>query len=159
MVYGAINRKGEAYYTDLNRVLHAIGYRHKDYNWLITDCVCYPQNPAIAEMLSQDYCWLSGEQLSDLVMAENFQWIWADLCAFDRGIALAEVLQYELPRADGYDGFWQMPLTMQHPLAEIEIVPWDSSMTLLLSRRKDIVDNFRNYYPESENLGDYIRKP
>ena len=79
MVYGAINRKGEAYYTDLNRVLHAIGYRHKAYNWLITDCVCYPQNPAIAEMLSQDYCWLSGEQLSDLVMAENFQWIWADL--------------------------------------------------------------------------------
>ena len=62
-------------------------------------------------------------------------------------------------RADGYDGFWQMPLTMQHPLAEIEIVPWDSSMTLLLSRRKDIVDNFRNYYPESENLEDYIRKP
>ena len=51
-----------------------------------------------------------------------------------------------------------MPLTMQHPLAEIEIVPWDSSMTLLLSRRKDIVDNFRNDYPESENLGDYIRK-
>ena len=72
MVYGAINRKGEAYYTDLNRVLHAIGYRHKDYNWLITDCVCYPQNPAIAEMLAQDYCWMSGEQLSDLVMAENF---------------------------------------------------------------------------------------
>ena len=86
MVYGAINRKGEAYYTDLNRVLQAIGYRHKDYSWLITDCVCYPQNPAIAEMLSQDYCWLSGEQLSDLVMAENFQWIWADLCAFDKGL-------------------------------------------------------------------------
>lgn len=64
-------------------------------------------------MLAQDYCWLSGEQLSDLVMAENFQWIWADLCAFDKGIALAEVLQYELPRADGYDGFWQMPLTMR----------------------------------------------
>ena len=72
MVYGTINRKGEVYYTDLNRVLQAIGYRHKDYNWLITDCVCYPQNPAIAEMLAQDYCWLSGEQLSDLVMAENF---------------------------------------------------------------------------------------
>ena len=54
MVYGAINRKGEAYYTDLNRVLHAIGYRHKAYNWLITDCVCYPQNPAIAEILAQD---------------------------------------------------------------------------------------------------------
>lgn len=159
MVYGAINRKGEAYYTDLNRVLQAIGYRHKDYSWLITDCVCYPQNPSIAEMLSQDYCWLSGEQLSDLVMAENFQWIWADLYAFDKGIALAEVLQYELPRADGYDGFWQMPLTMQHPLAEIEIVPWDSSMTLLLSRRKDVVDDFRNDYPESENLEEYIRKP
>ena len=39
------------------------------------------------------------------------------------------------------------------------LFPKTVEMMLLLSRRKDIVDNFRNYYPESENLGDYIGKP
>ena len=37
MVYGAINRKGESYYTYLGKVFDAMSGRQKDYNWLITD--------------------------------------------------------------------------------------------------------------------------
>ena len=44
MVYGAINEKGERYYTDLNKVFDFINNKQVEYNWLITDCDCYPYN-------------------------------------------------------------------------------------------------------------------
>ena len=45
MVYGAVNRKGEKYYTYLKKLFDAINNKQLDYNWLITDCTCYPENP------------------------------------------------------------------------------------------------------------------
>ena len=48
------------------------------------------------------------------------------------------------------------PLTMQHPLAKIEIVSFDSSFTLIFSENKETIDNFRNFYPMSQNLEQYI---
>ena len=158
MIYGAINEKGKAYYTNLKKVFDSIGNRQTEYNWLITDCVCYPDNPKTDAMLSKQYCWISGEDLTSLVHTENFQWIWAVLCGFDKTIDLSEILEYSLPYADGYEGFWKMPLTMQHPLAKIEIVPWDGSLTLIFSRNKDIIDDFMQYHPQSKNLEDYIAK-
>lgn len=158
MIYGAINEKGEAYYTDLKKVFDSIGNRQLEYNWLITDCVCYPDNPKTDAMLRKQYCWISGEDLTRLVHAEDFQWIWAVLCGFDKTVALSEIQRYGFPYAEDYEGFWKTPLTMQHPLAKIEIVPWDSSATLIFSRSKDIIDDFMQYYPQSENLEDYIRR-
>lgn len=158
MVYGAINENGEPYYTDLKKVFDSIGNIQKQYNWLITDCVCYPLNPLTDVMLRNEYCWISGEKPTDLVNAEEFHWIWAVLSAFDKDISLHDVLRYDLPYADGYDGFWKLPLTMQHPLAKIEIVPWDSSLTLIFCNNKNIINYFRRAFSESENLEDYIRK-
>ncbi len=158
MVYGAINEKGEPYYTDLNSVFDSIGNIQKQYNWLITDCVCYPANPKTAAMLGDKYCWIGGEELTDLIKKERFQWIWAVLSAFDKDISLSQVLQYDLPYADRYENFWKLPLTMQHPLARIEIVPWDSSLTLIFSTKKGIIADFRRFFSESENLVDYNEK-
>ena len=117
MVYGAIVRKGERYYTHLKKVFAALGGRQKAYHWLITDCICYPEDPETDAMLSGVYCWLSGEELTELVEKEDFQWIWAVLSGFDPTVERTHVLQYPLPYADGYGGFWKMPLAMQHPLA------------------------------------------
>jgi hypothetical protein len=51
MVYGAINEKGE-YFTDLHNVFKSINNKQREYNWLITDCVCYPDNHETAKKLS-----------------------------------------------------------------------------------------------------------
>ncbi len=158
MVYGAINEKGEKYYTDLKKVFDAINDKQKEYNWLITDCVCYPNNQEIQELLNKEYCWLSGEELTKIVNHEDFQWIWAVLSGFDKSVELSEVLKYDLPYADGYTGFWKKPLALQHPLSKIEIVPWDGSLTLVLSEEKEIVDSFMESFPYSERLEDYIDK-
>lgn len=155
MIYGAIDEKSERFYTDLKNVFDSIGNIQTEYNWLITNHECYPTNPKAEAMFRTEYCWISGQELTDIVHTEDFQWIWAVLSGFDKTIPLTEILKYDLPYADGYEGFWKLPLTMQHPLAQIEIVPWDSTLTLIFSRSKDVIDDFRRFFPQSENLEDY----
>ena len=81
---GVILNKGERYYTDLSKVFAAINNVQKEYNWLVTDCVCYPQTKQFDELLSGEYCWLRGEELTRIVESENFQWIWAVLSGFEK---------------------------------------------------------------------------
>ena len=156
MVYGAINAKGEKYYTYLKKLFDAIGNRQTEYNWLITDCTCYPESPKTDAMLRKDYCWITGEELTELVTQEDFQWIWAVLSGFDKSVKLSEVLKYDLPYAEDYNGFWSKPISMQHPWAKIEIVPWDSSMTMIFSDDKGIIDSFKAAYPFSEDFEEYL---
>lgn len=155
MVYGAILNKGENGYTLLQKVFNAIGGIQKEYNFLITDCECCPQTQSFEKMLSADYCWLSGDELTSMVESEDFQWIWAVLSGFKKDIPLEKVLEYPLPFAVEHTGFWEKPISIQHPLASIEIVPLDSSATILISDQKDIVDRFRKAFPLSEDLATY----
>ncbi len=60
-----------------------------------------------------------------------------------------------MPYADGYEGFWKNPLSLQHPLASLEIVAWDSSSTLIISKDRKVINDFRLNFPLSENLGTY----
>lgn len=55
--------------------------------------------------------------------------------AFPKEIRLEEVLKYDYPYADGYKGFWENPIALQHPLAVSEIVVWDGSLILVISKR------------------------
>ncbi len=158
MVYGAINEKGEKYYTYLKKVFDSIWNKQKDYNWLITNCECYPDNHNFKELLNKEYIWISGEELTQIVNQEDFQWVWAVLSCFDKSIQLSEVLKYQLPYADENKELWANPLTLQHPLAKLEIVCFDSTSTLILSEEKQIIDSFRKAFPYSENLEDYIDK-
>ena len=154
MIYGAINEKGERWYTQMGRVFDAIRNKQTEYNWLITDIDCVPQK--IEELCDgNDYCWITGEELSRIVKEDDWQWVWAVLSGFNKNITLAEVMQYPKPYADGYEGFWRNPLSIQHPLATIEIVPWDSSLTLFFSKKEDLVNDFLRFFPFSEDLAIY----
>ena len=53
MVYGAINEKGEKYYTFLPKLFDAIDNAQLAYNWLITACDCNRQNKIEDEYLKQ----------------------------------------------------------------------------------------------------------
>ena len=155
MVYGAINEKGEKYYTYLPKLFDAIDNAQKNYNWLVTACDCNVQNRVEDECLKQGYCWISGEELTKVVHEHHIQWIWAVLSGFEKDVPLEKVLEYPFPEADGYSGFWHNPITMQHPLAKIEIVPWDSGLTLFFSKDKELVQKFRCGFPQSEDLTAY----
>lgn len=157
MVYGAIIEKGESWYTQMGKIFDAIKDKQTDYNWLITDMDGVPER--ISECCDgKNYCWLTGEKLTEIVRQNDEQWVWAVLSGFDKSITLTEILQYPKPYADGYTGFWKNPLSIQHPLASVEIVPWDSSLTLIFSEQKALVDNFMEFFPLSENLSIYNTK-
>ena len=155
---GAILRRGEEYYTHMSKVFAAIKDEQLKYNWLITDCICYPQNAKYTELLSQEYAWITGEELTHMIDREDFQWIWGVLSGFMKNITLEDVLKYKLPYADGFTGFWESTLNIQHPLADIEIVPWDSSLVLAISRNNILIDNFMNYFPLAQDLTTYNKQ-
>ena len=155
MVYGAINEKGEKYYTYLPKLFDSIDNAQKNYNWLVTACDCNVQNRVEDECLKQGYCWISGDELTKVVHEQHIQWIWAVLSGFEKDVPLEKVLEHPFPEADGYGGFWHNPITMQHPLAKIEIVPWDSGLTLFFSKDKELVQKFCCGYPQSEDLAAY----
>ncbi len=157
-MYGAILKSGEKYYTYLYKIFTGINIMQKDYNWLITDIVAYPETKEYQDLFSKKYAWLSGDELTNITEKEDFQWIWGVLSGFDKNIDIEEVLKYSLPYADGYEGFWENPLSLQHPLASIEIVAWDSSLSLIISKNKQIIDNFRLVFPLSEDLEYYNEK-
>ena len=64
MIFVAIDKKGESYYTYMGKVFAAIDNKQKEYNWLLTDCDCYPANSKTYAMLCQEYCWISGDDLT-----------------------------------------------------------------------------------------------
>ena len=65
---------------------------------------------------------------------------------------------FQLPYADGFIGFWDSSISIQHPLADFEIVPWDSSLVLAISRKDDIINNFIKYFSHAEDLASYNRQ-
>ena len=53
---------------------------------------------------------------------------------------------------------WENPITIQNPLATIEIVAFDSSCTLIKSADKKMLDGVRQKFPYCEDLELYISK-
>lgn len=152
MIYGLIDQNIHEYYTYMNTVFDAIENAQKQYNWLVTDCVCYPKDKNIKQMLDREYCWLSGDELSELTYKEDFQWIWGALCGFEKDIPLDEILKHPLPSAENYDGYYNNPVSFQHPLSSLEIIPCDSSWVILISKNKSIIDSYKHKYPQAEDL-------
>lgn len=157
---GAILERGEAGYTYLKKIFSAIHDVQKDYNWLITDCECCTVSADFRERIFQygDYGWIGGEELTEMIEQEDFQWIWAVLSGFDKRIPLEEVVRYDLPYADMNRGFWKNPIIVQHPLAELEIVPWDSAYVLVISKNDRLVEDFMTVFPLSRDLTLYNEK-
>ncbi len=161
MINGAILSKSpdKTHYTYLNKIFQAMNSFQTSYNWLITDCVAYPKNTACADCIAQavhgGWVWLSGEELTMLVKTEDFQWIWAVLSGFDKQIPQKEVLSYPLPQAVDYEGFWKEDLSIQHPLAAVELAAYNSSAVLLLSRESTPIQSFRQAFTHSRDLKEY----
>jgi hypothetical protein len=171
MVYGVIDTESNRYYTKLKAVFDAIGNIQVEYNWLITGTEIvahsdkldalntgvhwkYEDGKPIA-IPAPDYYFLSGEELTTIITEDDSQWIWGVRSGFEKKIPLDEILEYPLPKADGYKGFWKNPPSIQHPLATMEIVPWDSSCVLLLSTNKEVVEKFKKAFPKCQDLCAY----
>ena len=154
---GALLKKGEERYTYLRKIFIQMENFQKNYNWLISDCEAFPKKigHSVRIIQSGNFAWISGTELTNIIKKDDFQWVWAVLSGFEKHITLEEVKKYALPYADGYGGFWNENISMQHPLATIELVAWDSSCTLFISKDDYLVDKFRKEFPLSVDLEKY----
>ena len=90
-----------------------------------------------------------------MVENEDFQWIWGTFSGFNKSIDQKDVLKYKFPRADGYTKIWTLPVSIQHPLAEIEIIAWDSSLTVFISKEDKLVFKIMENYLLAQDLEEY----
>lgn len=157
-VWGVIRAEDACkYYTLFKEIFEAMGDFQKKYNWLITDIDGYPANDNRYESFykKHSYLWLTGQELSENVYKHDYQWNWAVLSGFEKSIELEDILKYPFPYADGYTGFWKTDLSIQHPLAKVEMVAWDSSSTLLFAKDYSLYLEFLKNIPNVVDLSEY----
>ena len=154
---GAIIDKSENGIIRLRALFDKMKGFQKEYNWLISDCEAYSINDEIKCKLHQygEYTWLTGEELTDIINRDDLSWIWSVFSGFEKNITLEEVLNYDLPYANGYFGFWNENVSIQHPLATTELVAWDGLNTLFISKDDALVEEFRKAVPLSLDLQQY----
>jgi len=153
-VNGVILHKGDQFYTFLKPIFEAIQDAQINYNWLVTEC---GEWEAIFRKYDcvyyEEYVWICGKELTKLIRENaNCQMVWGVLSGFDTKYTLKEILKYPKPYADMNRKLWENPITIQNPLATIEIVAFDSSCTLIKCADKKMLDGVRQKFPYCEDL-------
>ncbi|CGG50199.1 Uncharacterised protein [Streptococcus pneumoniae] len=143
-------------YTVLASVFDSFQGREKEFNWLITEMeiVAHQEEKLIRDYpkMSHPIVWIAGEDLSNLVKRYNPQFIWGVLSAFDKSINIDINNLLVEPYANGNEGLWVPSPNIQHPQAKLEIVCWDSYVTLFFSKDEDIDDKFQDYFKSAKKL-------
>lgn len=142
------------YFTNMKDVFDALGNIQTNYHWLITDYECnvYPTKEI---PFNNPYIWIDGQTLTSIVKRNEIQFIWGVFSAFEKNVCLNNVLNYKLPFADGNKELWNKDVKIQHPLAESEIVSWDSGILLLISKDEKVINTFLKHYPDAIDLAMY----
>lgn len=117
-----ISKEDEYYYTDMLKVIKAIGGKNLDYNWLITEI-----ETSTGDYFEDDYIILTNEELLDKLESKKIQWIWGTFSAIPKKYKQEEILKYNLPGVENID---KKEIKPQHPLAEIEIIAYDSTFVM-----------------------------
>lgn len=152
-------------FLDLKEILKSFNGLEKNYNWLLTDLDW--SNPDNYLDYFEDYrifkesnnslnnYWITGENLTKLANNKEVYFIWGVFSAFEKNetIDLDEIK--EEPFADGNPNFWVDNPKIQHPKAIAELVLWDSSCILFLSKDNDLSKIFRNNFEGWKDLNSF----
>ena len=138
-----ISKEDECYYTDMLKVIKAIGGKNLDYNWLITEI-----ETSTGDYFEDDYIILTNEELLDKLESKKIQWIWGTFSAIPKKYKQEEILKYNLPGVENID---KKEIKPQHPLAEIEIIAYDSTFVQIIAK-EEIAKRFKKIYPGAKEL-------
>jgi hypothetical protein len=152
-------------FLDIKEILNSFDGLEKKYNWLLTDfdggytenLLDYVEDYRNFEEGNNclDKFWIKGENLDRLANRKEFYPIWGVFSAFDKKETIDLDDNKEEPFADGNPNFWVENPKIQHPKAVVELVFWDSSLILLLSKDDDFSLNFRNTFQGWKDLNSY----
>src|SRR5262245_12696527 len=102
--------------------------------------------------------WIEGSELTTIVNANEIQFMWGVLSGFRPEVMIDLNARDPRPFAEGKRRLWVPEATIQHPLADVEIVCWDSGATLHLTRGDDLRRRFREFFPEAVDLNEHNRR-
>lgn len=136
-----ISKGEDDYYTDILKVVNAIGGRNLDYNWLITEI-----ETSTGDYFYEEYVILSNDELLDNLENKKIQWIWGTFSAIPKKYRQEEILKYNLPGVENID---KKEIKIQHPLAEIEIIAYDSTFVQLIAKDKTIAEKLKKLYKKA----------
>jgi hypothetical protein len=136
-----ISKGEDDYYTDILKVVNAIGGRSLNYNWLITEI-----ETSTGDYFNDEYVIVSNDELLDKLEKKKIQWIWATFSAIPKKYKQEEILKYNLPGVENID---KKEIKIQHPLAEIEIIAYDSTFVQLIAKDKTIAEKFKKLYKKA----------
>lgn len=136
-----ISKGEDDYYTDILKVVNAIGGRSLNYNWLITEI-----ETNTGDYFYEEYVILSNDELLDNLENKEIQWIWGTFSAIPKKYKQEEILKYNLPGVENID---KKEIKIQHPLAEIEIIAYDSTFVQLIAKDKTIAEKFKKLYKKA----------
>ncbi|QVK19578.1 hypothetical protein KHQ81_06285 [Mycoplasmatota bacterium] len=139
-------------HTDVKAIFSSLEGLEEGYNWLITD---FELNYYPKEFKNKEIIWISGEELSNILNTNNIQFIWGVLSGFNKSINIDINKLDIVPFADGNTTFWTNYAEIQHPLASVEIVCFDSSLTIFSSNNNDILQKFNNKFSDAVDLKRY----
>lgn len=136
-----ISKGEDDYYTDILKVVNAIDGRNLDYNWLITEI-----ETSTGDYFNDEYVIVSNDELLDNLENKEIQWIWGTFSAIPKKYKQEEILKYNLPGVENID---KKEIKIQHPLAEIEIIAYDSTFVQLIAKDKTIAEKFKKLYKKA----------
>jgi hypothetical protein len=135
------------YFTNMREVLVAASISAADYDWYISDV---ETNYGPAKEFSLGDCWVSGEELADILQRKDLQFNWAVFSAVPKGFRSVVM---NPPYADGNSEYWNgQDIAPQLVSALFEIVCWDSSATILIGLPAQAGESFKRHFHDSSPL-------
>lgn len=135
-----------AYFTNMARMLAALGIPASAYDWYLSDIEAngYPDG---FEPVDQ---WMSGAALQRLLAQGSVQFEWGVFSAVPRGY---RTIVSNAPYADGNRAYWTgEDIAPQLPGALFEIACVDSSATVFVGLPPDSVESLCRMYPDVKPL-------
>jgi hypothetical protein len=139
------------FYTDLQEVFKAFNGREKKYNWLVTGLECNIRPEEFQPFDSNFF--FDGSELSDLILRQTkpIQFIWGVFTGFPKNIKI-DPERLPLVPNNTNPGFWIGKPKIQYPGGLVELICFDSALTLLLTPDNDLAEAFRLHFPEAVDL-------
>ena len=149
--WSAVLRGDGQPHTLLGRVFDALEDRQRGCNFLLVGIEAYPQTPEF-QFVNGPSVWLSGEELTQIVRQEDFQWVWGAFLAFSPEIskewALSNTSALYVPQSSDWDS-WQVRNRFLETGAQFMIFADDSTATELLTQDRELVDGFCRQEPQA----------
>ena len=141
------------YPTDLGRILLPIFEELIDFNWLVSDIeITFMENLDLP-MNYEKACFILPKEEFIKILNSDLQVIWGVFIAIPTKFDI-KTGETEIPYSEGKDEIWEEN-QFQHTNAQIEIICFDGSYTIIKFRDKPLSYKFIASCPEAISLGKF----